>query len=445
MFYYYLNMDKYKNVFIGMGTSNLVAGSKAKQGESLYVEQGGVRQSNYCSISNLQGNCTNCKPACRAMSGMGGCVAPDNAAKLSFPPSGKRLTALLGEDNCDKLAKSFWSFYSKFAKIDLPYPSMQTPNKETEDYISKIGCEFNNYPIHISDEIEHNTFLANIHNYISNKSKILFNTKVDLSEDVDHINKTLSINGNKVEYDNLFIGTGRQGYHNTNMFAEKLGINRTPENVNIGFRVLLPSKYLSKFSDLHPDFKIKQKNQDETLETFCFSNNVNGGRIKPLRYDDEILNMDGHISVKSKGDTIDGEPYGNFGILFEDNTRKISYNDFISRFDGKERSSLDFNVENLHKFKENNVFTERESESLLGFLDNVLDLISKENGVAKEELYSKMRIIGPEVENIWARNDRIVVRDGIAMVGDCSGLAQGIVTSGMQGEQAFNELNDLLL
>lgn len=295
-----------------------------------------------------------------------------------------------------------------------------------------MGAEFINYPIHIFTETEHTSFLKNAFSFLNERCKILLNTNIDLRKDINITDKTISINGNKAAFSKLIVATGRKGYKNTNIFAQDLGVERTPENVNIGFRVLLPSTYLEKLSKIHPDYKLKQKTPNTELETFCFCNQENGGRLEFLRYDD-FLNIDGQMSIYTQGQIINGKKYGNFAVLFENKANPIRFDDFVERL-ASGSPKFEYNVNNWHKFNQNGVFKEDESKALQGFVDDFLEILAKENDIDNGVLYKEMRIVGPEMENIWARNKKLWVKDDIAMVGDCSGIAQGIVTSGMMGD-----------
>lgn len=418
---------------IGSGPGGLMNAYKnvLSNRKVLLIEAGRKRAADHCNINNLTGHCADCTP-CNNISGFGGCAAPNNSMKLSFPPSGKRLTAMFGSEACDKLGKSFWDFYSKFAEINLPFPKSNYNNEQITQMIKKMGADFFSYPIHIFSEAEHTNFLKNVHSFLSERCKILLNTSVNFSKDINIADKTININGNKATFSNLIIATGRKGYRNTNIFAQELGVERTPENVNIGFRVLLPAQYLKKLSQIHPDYKLKQKNANTELETFCFCCHDNGGRLEFARYDD-FLNVDGQMAVKSRGHVINDKQYGNFAVLFENKAHPIRYDDFVSRL-GKDESRFEYNVENWHKFNQNGIFKEEESKALKDFVDDFLGIIARENNVHKSDLYKEMRIVGPEVENIWSRNKKLWVNDDIAMIGDCSGIAQGIVTAGMMGE-----------
>lgn len=219
-----------------------------------------------------------------------------------------------------------------------------------------------------------------------------------MNKDINLADKTININGNKASFSKLIIATGRKGLKGTNVFAENLGIERIPENVNIGFRVLMPSKYMDKLSQIHPDYKIKQNNIDSKLETFCFCNEKNGGRLEFVRYDD-FLNIDGQMSINTLGHNINNTAYGNFAVLYENKANPVRFEGFVSRIKGT-GGSFDYNIQNWHKFNENGFFKENEAKALSEFLDNFLDIVARENNIDKSVLYNEIRIAGPEAENI---------------------------------------------
>lgn len=161
-----IKLQHFDIAVIGSGPAGLMNAYKNvhKNRKVLMIEAGRNRSANYCNIKDLKGLCPDCKP-CNNISGFGGCAGPNHSMKLSFPPSGKRLTELLGTETCDNLAKSFWNFYSRFANLSLPFPKMNNNNEYIMKLINKMGVDFFNYPIHLFTENEHNTFLKNIYSF----------------------------------------------------------------------------------------------------------------------------------------------------------------------------------------------------------------------------------------------------------------------------------------
>jgi len=410
------------------------------------IEAGQERTENSC-LMGQKGTCLRCA-TCSTISGIGGCFLPSHASKLSFPPSGKRLSKLLGEKEYNRVCEELWDFYCEFTEqIGVPYPTVSAKFnflKETIDmHFSHLTLK--NYPIHISSEKEHYIFLKNLKGFLSERITLVTNCCIDLNNDLKVDPKTIKLsNGEKIHYESLFIATGRKGYKNTQLFFMNNDITKECENINFGVRYALPSKYLNVISECHPDFKVKHKKTICDLETFCFSNNARGGRVVYLKYD-TFLNIDGHISINKIGDEMGNEIVGNFAVLFENRTKSTSFCDIESRISNSFNNTFKHEAIRFPLFMSgqsclSDFFDDNEFKEIIEFSMSIFNLIAIINQISIEELTKDIFVYGPEIENIWGElrdiSENFKIADDIYAIGDCTGLAQGIISSMVMGYKA---------
>jgi len=438
-------------VIIGAGPAGLSAAySLVKNNSKLKValfEAGSSRDKSICSLPT-ESQCKKCEN-CETITGFGGCFLPFHASKLSFPPSGKRLAKIMGDDEYKRICKIIWSLYCDLIKKpDLVYPKLIENINLLERSIISRNCEMvlYKYPIHLSNEKEHSLFINEIYKtLVENDVEIFTNQFIDIEHNIDIKNKTLTIRGNDtIKFKSIFLATGRRGFNQTQNFFNANGILRKKENANFGIRYMIPSKYLNIISSLHPDFKVKLQTPEAELETFCFSNSHNGGRVDFLQYD-EFLNIDGHISVNAEGDMIKNMAYGNFAVLYKNLKKIITYKEIVSRIDQM----------TIHNFKRipigNSLFVSNNSElsqffhefefkSIIKFSMDIFNIIADLNKIDLDNLLKEIYVYGPEIENIWGEikiiNSSFEIADNVFAIGDCTGLAQGVISSMAMGYKA---------
>ncbi len=181
-------------------------------------------------------------------------------------------------------------------------------------------------------------------------------------------------------------------------------------------RVLLPRELLRPISNICPDLKIKCVDDYLKLKTFCFSNGIGGGKIKYLKYDGGITNLDGHISVCNSGNIIQNTAYGNFAVLFENIKSQVHFENVSAKLKCLNNSP--------------------ECEKLNNFLEKILSIIADINNISLNDIKKQMQLLKWKIENIWPRiktDNGFWVKDDIALIGDATGLAQGIISSFITG------------
>jgi len=438
-------------VIIGAGPAGLSAAySLIKNKPELKValfEAGSVRDKSVCSLPT-ESQCKKCEN-CETITGLGGCFLPFHASKLSFPPSGKRLAKIMGNDEYQRICKIIWNLYCELIKNpNSLYPKLTENINLLENAIlsRQSNLVLIKYPIHVSSELEHSLFVDEIIKVLVKYDvKIYTNQFVDIEHNIDIKNKTLVLcNKEIIEFKNIFIATGRRGFNQTQKFFNINGILRKEENINFGVRYMVPTKYLNIISSLHPDFKVKLQTPEAEIETFCFSNSNNGGHIDFLKYD-EFLNLDGHISVNFDGDKKNNMVYGNFAVLYKNLKRNITYAEIVSRIDKMpthnfSRVPVEYLLFSTNDSELSHFFNEFEYNSIIKFSMEIFKIIANLNKINLNTLLEEIYVYGPEIENIWgeimAINDSFKIANNIFAIGDCTGLAQGVVSSMAMGYKA---------
>jgi uncharacterized FAD-dependent dehydrogenase len=430
----------YDVVIIGAGPGGMGASYSLLRGNNLLLEAGTNRYHNRCVVSKTT-HCNKCIGGCDTVSGFGGSFAPFHASKLSFPPSGKRLAKIIGDEEYLRVSKEVWNLYKSMVnKSELEYPTI---NKDIQK-LESSAMTLVKYPVHVATESEHTMFLDSFYDTRVQRKNldVLINSSIDLFQDINMKDKTIKAGRCTIGFNDIFIATGRQGYKQTQYFFDVYGVKRKHENINFGVRYMVPSKYLNQISELHPDFKMKFKTEDYELETFCFSNSINGGKVDFLRYDD-FLNIDGHIAVETEGDKIENVLYGNFAILYENCKQNISFKDFVHRINDMKVDNFTRCAETFLSFNNHSLlsrfFSKEEYKAIIDFSMEVFDFMAKINNVNIKDIIGETFVYGPEVENIWGEietDSSFKVANNIYAIGDCTGLAQGIVSAMVMGYKA---------
>jgi len=441
-------LREYDFIIIGSGPAGLAAAYSLSQNTNDKIaifEAGENREEMHC-LKEKGNDCGVCRP-CNVIAGFGGCLTPGSAAKLSFPPSGRKLSNMLGTSQFQKLAEEAWDFYCKFADVDKSlYPNYSQNIQELKkDIESEEFYSLKEYPIYVTNEREHTIFLDNVFNYLSNRVDIFLNTEVNLNADVDWDNKVITLESEnrneQIHFNKLIIATGRLGYTDMSEVAATMDIQSSKVLPMIGIRLIMPSKYLKNISEIHPDFKVKYRDGIDELETFCLSSSISGGKIKYARYDG-FVNIDGHVCVENQVLNSKGETLGNFAILYKN--VKEDGNGFLEEY-AKRYEAISPNKEPVLdswvNFKEkgkglSKFFTDYEHDKITKFSKVIIDKISKYSKVDVSTVERETSIIGPEIENIWDKlelDSSFRATPDIYIIGDCTGIAQGIISSIIMG------------
>jgi hypothetical protein len=113
----------------------------------------------------------------------------------------------------------------------------------------------------------------------------------------------------------------------------------------------------------------------------------------------------------------------------------------INNFTRYAETFISFNNQSLLS----HFFSKEEYKSIIVFSMKVFEIIAEINKVKVKDIIEKTFVYGPEVENIWGEvetDSSFKVANNIYAVGDCTGLAQGIVSSMAMGYKAGEEYSN---
>jgi uncharacterized FAD-dependent dehydrogenase len=349
--------------------------------------------------------------ACPTIAGFGGCLAPYVSAKLCFPPSGQRLLSILGEENVYLSAKKAWNIYCHFAEVNLPYPECDENNDEKQrikELSELAGFQVFEHPAHVAGEDEMNRFSKNIKNYLLNNVDVVLDCKIDLLSDLNWRDSILNVCGNLVSFDKVVLATGRYGHKEMTGFLKSIDMLSEEADYAFGERMIMPKKYLWPIGKHYPDFKLKWENEHFKLRTFCFNGDINGGRLKYMNYGG-YTNVDGIVAKDYPGDSFFGEGYGNFALLA--------------------KCKSDMPAEMVYR----------------QFHEVMYNLIAGINGVEDYEIAAETMHSAVEVEDVWGKmktDNGFWVKHNVAVIGDASGIAMGIVSSMIMGVYIAEEMKE---
>lgn len=421
-------MRKYDYVIVGTGPAGLAAAYslllKRPELKIMMIDAGKLRKDGLCFMErhvdylythpqknwnvNFERGCCYAKSCgvCSTIAGFGGCISPDASAKLCFPPSGKWLTRLLGEEKVSALAREVWAFYGRFAGINLPYPSVWGENEAEKIRIRKIvedaGCTLFDPPVHVAGEKEMSRFLENIYLYLDGRTDIVLNREIDLLKDLDWENHIVRVGKEQIAYGKVILATGRKGHKMSLAFLESIGMLAEGVKTANGTRLILPNEFLAPIGKYFPDFKIKWTQGECKFEVFCFNGDCNGGRLKFMDYGDSV-NIDGLLARDYPGNDFFNVLYGNFAVLAESEKDDVPAWQLIEMY-GCDK-----------------------------MLARIIAAIARKE---EEDVLSEMIYGSDEREKIWGRmktDNGFWVKPDVAVIGDASGVAMGIVTSMMTG------------
>jgi len=456
-------MIKKKIVIIGAGISGITCAQTLLRnnflGNITVLEIGNNHLERFCEVDN--GNiCKNCNP-CNTISGFGGSVHYGDTVKLSGFPSGKRLQEIIGIDN------SFKAQTTALSNFLTEISSFLTPHNNLSHLIKK------KYPIGTlnSDKIKSilNAWYENLKKYknfnIYFRSEFTEVKKIKNKFELTY--KLLKDNSiHSIECDFLVFANGRKGFKWLNNNLSKLGIDITDPKISIGFRFIMPNYILEKVSNLHPDFKVSLYNDNFKYKTFCFSAGNLGGRIKHANHGKYTL-IDGHSITNEK----DFSKLSNFGILsqIKNNNNENASIDWInenilnkyielnkhykgkpivqSYFDFKNKTISNSSFDHQSRIA-NKIYGVGDLSSLipekqhLGFCKTLEQLILEFCRISKidepiNDILDKITVMGLELESIWnevkVTSQMQTSINNIYAIGDCSGIAQGVLQASIGG------------
>lgn len=434
-------------------------------GKITILELGNNHLKRYCAVDNGS-VCKNCSP-CNTISGFGGSVHYGDTVKLSCFPSGRRLQDLIGIENSNKAQEIALSYFSK-GKVKF-----HRPKSDVSKLIKK------SYSIGLLNYDDAQSILDSWHKKLESEENVVVKYKtefLDFKKTEKGVFEIYFKNENNssiqiIESDFLLIANGRKGFQWLNENIDRLKIEHNKPKYSIGFRFIMPNYILENVSTKHPDFKVSMHYKKYKYKTFCFSAGKLGGRIKHANHGEFML-IDGHAITNEDELT----EFSNFAILsqiYDESENYPSYDwvrqniiyKFIKlnkKFPGKPvlQSYLDFKNNQITKLSSDHL---SQSESKIYDIGKLSSLIPEEQKLgfctALEELIlefcrisdinepiqsilGKITVLGLELESIW--NETLLTPymetsiSNLYAVGDCAGIAQGILQASIGGVVAAN-------
>lgn len=265
---------KYDVLIIGAGPGGLFCAHellKVKDISVAIVDIGKSYNMKSCPLKDSK-KCAHCK-ICSTLTGGGG-SAFFHSGKLSFYPAGSGLKKLLdNESDCldiyDRVKRIFNTYGISLENED------EIANNLFEQYESD-GIKIKYYQSNLVSEYHFKRFIDYYLAEISDKATMYFETEiVSLTHDAMWSIIAKGKNQDIVfEADNVVIAVGEYGFQWWYELSNKLGVDKSAANVDIGVRIECPSELLSNIWLFHKDIKAKVKAPDGSeVRTYCVLKN----------------------------------------------------------------------------------------------------------------------------------------------------------------------------
>lgn len=441
-------------------------------GKITILELGNGHLSRYCAVDNGK-ICANCNP-CNTISGFGGSVHYGDTVKLSCFPSGRRLQDLVGIERSNKAQEIALSYFLDGKVI------FNTPKSNFSKLIKK------SYPIGLLNYDDAQSVLDSWHKKIEREENVIIKYNTDFLNFEKNKKGIFKIYFKyekdsfvqNMESDFLIIANGRKGFQWLNKNIDRFDIEHNKPKISIGFRFIMPNYILENISTKHLDFKVSMYHGKYKYKTFCFSASKLGGRIKHANHGEFML-IDGH-AITNKNEMTE---FSNFAILSQiydtsdnfpsfDWTKQNIINPFIklnSKFPGKPvlQSYLDFKDDVITKLsydhllqlnskiydvgKLSSLIPEKQKQGFCLALEDLMFEFCRISNIDEpiQSILSKITVLGLELESIW--NEIILTPNmetsisNLYTVGDCAGIAQGILQASIGGVVAASDISNKVL
>ena len=295
-----------------------------------------------------------------------------------------------------------------------------------------------------------------------------------------HSQSQCARNRNKCAFCRLL--PGRAGLFWFHEQIKQLGIAAKSPRSSIGVRFETRASFLQHAAKRHPDFKVSIRHDRGKTKSFCFCAGPAGGRIKFVDYGTCVL-LDGHVAVEgSHADVAPDRISANFALLeqlpefdpdgpshlevlkssFIERYRRMrpdqpgkpvcqSFGDFRKRHssgqDWKglraglpfEPSANDLCTADLHR-----LFDDRMHGNLIAAFEQFWQAVARGEDGTVPDPDENVLVIGLELESLWDVLELTphmeTSKQNLFVVGDSSGIAQGILQAATGGISAAFEI-----
>lgn len=456
-------MKRLDVVIVGAGAAGIACGrrllSKGKCNFMIY-EKGHSYEERYCPVDYGK-ECGKCGGSCNVISGFGGCIHYGDSVKLSVYPSGKRLYQLLGKeayDSCQEFAEK--AFFGNEQLMFEMTKGSQITSMDVKDYeISALSSK------QVKKVLQDNFVYLKAHQCISLETTV---KKIEKIKKGFYLTVQKENEEETVYAEKIVIATGRVGVAWWKEAIASLGIKAEPPIISLGFRFEMDKKYLVEIGKSHPDLKLRFVKEGQKFKTFCFCAGVHGGKLKCENYGDFTL-LDGHILMEEDEES----KFANFALLMQlkKNGERMTYEQVLLKYVMRYQTlSGNFGMpvfQNYASFKrkgtspEENVTSltnarwgpvwrildEREHIAFCQVADEIFQWVMEWNGLGREETEAfekRIHVLGIEIESLWDTvlldKNMMTTVEGLYVIGDCAGIAQGIMPATISGIYAAERL-----
>jgi len=468
-------------VILGAGPAGLACaatlGACGYRGRVSVLDCGRIYTRRPCPVDQHR-ECHGCGGVCNVIAGFGGAMHYGDGVKLSKFPSGRRLSEVLGADRADRIMSEAIGLLLGGAVPDFSSPLVETSVGDLKRYpVASLSSADVRSMITRLDAIIRNVGTIDLHLNTRavniERAEGRFVVHATTSSERSHVFKSATV----------VVATGRRGFLWWRKQLRDLGIVFTPPSPSIGFRFDCPKELLVGPSACHPDFKTTIYRNGFKFKTFCFCAGPGGGRIKFTDYGPFTL-LDGHTVVEEENPL----PSANFALLaqlrhsngspwtFEEIDSTViapyvslnperpgkpiiqSYSDFknstlscgtlerLAQQTGRELYLRDLRFANIATLLSVDLH-----RAYCEVLDELLERFTELSypGVRPsqwQKFIARTAVMALELEGLW---DEVAVDgnmrtsiDGLFVIGDCAGIAQGILQGATAGVQAAHAICD---
>jgi len=437
----------------GLGTA-LALQRRSFGGKIIVLERGRHYERRPCPVDH-QSHCHGCGGICNVISGIGGSMHYGDGVKLSRFPSGRRLERHLG-DNARALECEAIEYLNDAAG----------PIAFSTATDARLPFPVRHYPVATLSSSQLQRVIRNLHARLARN--VQFHLGIDVLA-IEPDGSRFSVRTNDAVYDcaRLVVATGRAGFPWWRSEIRRLGLKHEPPTLSLGLRFECPPAFLREPAAIHPDFKTTFHAGNRKIKTFCFCADAKegGGRVKFARYPSYTL-LDGHVMTEPSATA-------NFGLLVQltddsgvPRTFEWVEENLLRPYERlrSDRSSKPV-VQWYPDFKAGALTCDSVAglAPLLGFNPSVADVevanlaaLVGEYRDAFCSAFEKMLdafpapaesflVYGLELESMWDVVDvspdfESTTMPGLFVLGDCAGVAQGILqamTTGIAAARAI--------
>lgn len=425
------------------------------------------------------GPCRGCGGTCNVISGFGGCIHYGDAVKVSRFPAGRRLLETLGAERAHQLGETAEGLILDHAPA---FRRLAASLRGTETAGAFPGYRIKDYPVAVLTSDRVRGVLEGLCQRLASRPNVRMINEAEVvgidpgpggfSARIARTRPHRLVQ--RVNCRHLVVAVGRRGQRWWSQELRRLGVQHTPPTPSLGLRFECPTHLLAPAGALHPDFKASRTVHGVKVKTFCLCAGAGGGRVKFTHYGMQTL-LDGHIIPEPgrpgvaniallaqlrdpTGQPLDAasidrdllQPYRALRADRPGGPVLQWYPDFrartlthcslreVTEATGFHPSVADYAVANLAMLLPHGIH-----RALTTVFEDLMFRLTGDE-LSDRHYLAHVAVMGLELEGLW---DQVAVSTGMESsvpglftVGDCAGLAQGILQSAVAGLAAADEI-----